>query len=82
MLHNQGPDLLFSELSKDELAIAKEHLEITRHLQEIHQLYLMFQYALDSFDAKYLLMSDGKVLKNGEPAISEDDFIDRFTQKA
>ena len=28
-----------------------------------------------SFDAKYLLMSDGKVLKNGEPAISEDDFI-------
>ena len=35
----------------------------------------MFQYALDSFDAKYLLMSDGKVLKNGEPAISEDDFI-------
>lgn len=61
MLHNQGPNLLFSELSKDELAVAKEHVEITRHLQEIHQLYLMFQYALDSFDAKYLLMSDGKV---------------------
>lgn len=75
MLHNRGPDLLFSELSKDELAVAKEHVEITRHLQEIHQLYLMFQYALDSFDAKYLLMSDGKVLKNGEPAISGDDFI-------
>ena len=28
MLHNQGPDLLFSELSKDELAVAKEHVEI------------------------------------------------------
>lgn len=75
MLHNQGPDLLFSALCPDELTIAKEHVEITRHLQEIHQLYLMFQYALDCIDSKYTLMSNGKVLKNNDPANTEADFI-------
>lgn len=75
MLHNRGPELSFTELSPDERSIANNHVEITRHLQEIHQLYLMFQYSLDCIDSNYLLMNDGKVMKNSEPAISEEDFI-------
>ena len=68
-------ELSASELSPDEVELAKHHVEITRHLQEIQQLYLMFQYALDCIDSKYTLMSNGKVLKNNDPANTEADFI-------
>lgn len=50
MLHNQGPGLLFSKLNSDELTRARKYVEMIRHLQEIHQLYLMFQYTLDCID--------------------------------
>lgn len=75
MFHGQFDGFSFAELSPEELAVAKHHVEITRHLQEIHHLYLMFQYSLDSINEKYVLMSNGEVLKNNELAVSEEDYI-------
>lgn len=75
MFHDQIEELSFAKLNPDELAVAQYHVEITRHLQEIHHLYLMFRYSLDCIGDQYVLMSNGKLLKNNEPAVSEDDFI-------
>lgn len=75
IFRDQMIELSAAELSPDEVELAKQHVEITRHLQEIQQLYLMFQYALDCIDSKYTLMSNGKVLKNNDPANTEADFI-------
>lgn len=75
MLRDQIIEFSAAELDLDEVALAKHHVEITRHLQEIRNLYLMFQYCLDCIDSKYVLMSDGKVLINSKPATSEEDYI-------
>lgn len=75
MFHGQFDGLSFVELSPEELTAAKRHVEIIRHLQEIHHLYLMFRYSLDSMNEKYVLMSNGEVLKNNEFAVSEEDYI-------
>lgn len=75
IFRDQMIELSAAELSPDEVELAKQHVEITRHLKEIQQLYLMFQYALDCIDSKYTLMSNGKVLKNNDPANTEADFI-------
>lgn len=75
IIHDQEFNLQASELSQEELVIAKEYVEITRHLQEIRQLYMMFQYNINCICSKYELMSDGRVLKDGKPALEEEDFI-------
>ena len=75
VLRDQNVEFSAAELSLDEVELAKNYVELTRHLQEIRHLYLMFQYCLDCIDSKYVLMSDGKILMNNEPAITEADFI-------
>lgn len=72
---DQFPEFSYTELSSEELSEANYHVEITRHLQEIHYLFLMFQYGLDCIGDKYVLMSDGKVLSNRKPAVSVEDYI-------
>ena len=75
VLRDQNVEFSAAELSPDEVELAKNYVELTRHLQEIRHLYLMLQYCLDCIDSKYTLMSDGKMLMNNEPAITEADFI-------
>lgn len=75
VLRDQNVEFSAAELSPDEVELSKNYVELTRHLQEIRHLYLMFQYGLDCIDSKYILMSNGKLLKNNEPAITEADFI-------
>lgn len=75
VLRDQNVEFSAAELSLDEVELAKNYVELTRHLQEIRHLYLMFQYGLDCIDSNYILMSNGKLLRNNEPAITEADFV-------
>lgn len=75
MLRGQNIKFSFAELNSVDVKLAREHVEITRHLQEIQQLYLMFQYAVDCIDGTYTLLRNGTVLKNNEIANSQADFI-------
>ena len=75
MLHGQNTEFSFTQLSDDESSSAKRHVELMRHLQEIRQLYLMFQYCLDSIDSKYTLMSNGNLRIKGKNTSTEEDYI-------
>ena len=74
MLHGQNTEFSFTQLSDDESSSAKRHVELMRHLQEIRQLYLMFQYCLDSIDRKYTLMSNGNLRIKGKNTSTEEDY--------
>lgn len=75
MLAGSKTEFNFVQLSEEERSFAKRHVEITRHLQEIQQLYLMFQYCLNSIDCKYTLMSSGNIQVNGKNVSAEEDYI-------
>lgn len=75
MLPGQNTEFSFTQLSDDESSFAKRHVELVRHLQEIRQLYLMFQYCLDSIDSKYTLMSNGNLRIKGKNTSTEEDYI-------
>lgn len=68
-------EVSFAELNQAELDVARFHVEITRHLQEIHHLYLVFRYNIECLTEKYQLMANGNVLKNKGPAVSDLDYI-------
>lgn len=65
----------FSELHAIDLDIAEHHVELTRHLQEIHQLFLVLKFNLDILEKEYCLMNTGRVFHNGQEAAKESDYI-------
>ena len=44
----------FHELSKDELDIVEHFVEINRHLQEIHSLFLVLNFNIDQLKKRYI----------------------------
>ncbi len=67
--------LTFSELTDEETAAIKRHVELTRHLQEIRQLQKILCFYLDTLTGTYTLMNSGQVYKSGKPANAESDYI-------
>lgn len=74
-LTDQTTEFSFEQLPDNEMKAAKYYVEITRHLQEIRHLYLMFQYCLDHIEGTYTLMSNGTILKDGKAAVAVEDFV-------
>ena len=75
LLNDNAPTFSFDELVANDLIDAKHYVEITRHLQEIHHLFLMFKYSLDNLITQYQLTSSGTILQGEKPANTMTDFI-------
>lgn len=65
----------FYELTPEALSVVNEYVEVTRHLQEIHQLFSLFMYNVECMICTYTLENNGNITINGQPANSEKDFI-------
>lgn len=65
----------YSELTAKELETVKRYVELVRHLEEIHQLFLIFKFNLDAFFSDYRITSSGKVFCNDVLANTDDDYI-------
>ena len=65
----------YEDLPEYELNVVKRYVEITRHLHEIHQLYQMFIFNIDALLNTYELKGSGDILRRGEPARLETDYI-------
>ena len=55
----EDSDIASRELSEGDLETARHYIEVTRHLQEIHHLFLIFKNNIDNLQKDY-------ILKNGE----------------
>lgn len=73
-LHDQW-EIPFTPLDFHSLTIAQRYVEMARHLQEIHSLFLIFQFNLHQLQKEYTLMSDGAVFCGTRPADLEEDYI-------
>ena len=69
------PEPPFSELMEGELEAVKQYVELTRHLQELHQLFQIFKFDLDSFLSRYRVTISGEVFRDNVLADSDDDYI-------
>lgn len=65
----------YSELKEDDLKTVEKYVELTRHLEEIHELFLVFKFNLDSFISRYRVTSSGKVYRDDKLADTYDDYI-------
>lgn len=74
-LTDESLNLVYKELSENDLKIAKHFIEVTRHLQEIHHLFLIFKKDIDNLQKEYVLMNNGDVFSGQNPAENEDDYI-------
>lgn len=68
-------NLVCEELSENDLKIARHYVEITRHLQETHHLFLIFKNDIDNLQKEYVLENTGNVFCGQNPAENEDDYI-------
>ncbi len=75
ILNEETSEISYAELSENDLLSSKHYVEITRHLQEIHQLFLITKYNISCLQERYLLMNSGDVYYDGKAADSENDFI-------
>ena len=64
-----------AELENDDLATMELCVDCIRHLQEIHNLFLVFKFQTEQIWKNYTLMSDGKVFRDQFPADQEEDYI-------
>lgn len=62
-------------LSSEDLELSKHFVETTRHLQELHQWFLIFKKNIDILQGKYTLYNGGKVFVDKKEANTEQDFI-------
>lgn len=74
-LADDGFTVDFRELSEDDLKTAEHFIEITRHLQEAHHLFLIFEKDIESLQKEYVLKNSGKVFCGQISANSEADYI-------
>lgn len=63
------------ELSLDKLKCIEHYVEISRHLQEIHQLYQIVLFNLRIMRHNYLWISNGEILYGEMPAKGDEHFI-------
>lgn len=73
--HGQMEDLTIVELAADDLECFRRHVEITRHLQEIHSLFLLFKFQIDILQKEYTLKSNGSVFADQNAADRAEDYI-------
>lgn len=74
-LTDDGFNFVCEKLAEEDLKTASHFIEITRHLQEIHQLFLIFKNDIDNLQKEYVLMNNGNVFREHNPANSEADYI-------
>lgn len=74
-LDGNVPEPPFSELAAEELETVKRYVELVRHLDELHQLFLIFKFNLDSLLSRYRVTSSGEVFRNDVLADTGDDYI-------
>lgn len=74
-LTDNGFNLVCEELADEDLKTARHFIEITRHMQEIHQLFLIFKKDIDNLQNEYVLKNNGNVFRKQNPANSGADYI-------
>lgn len=74
-LIDDGFNLVCEELAEEDLKTARHFVETTRHLQEIHHLFLIFKKDIDNLQKDYVLMNNGNVFREQNPASNEADYI-------
>ncbi|MBQ7295461.1 MAG: hypothetical protein IJW86_04625 [Clostridia bacterium] len=74
-LTDDGFNLVCEELAEEDLKTARHFIEITRHMQEIHQLFLIFKKDIDDLQSEYVLKNNGNVFREQNPANSGADYI-------
>ena len=74
-LTDDGFNLVCEELADEDLKTARHFIEITRHMQEIHQLFLIFKKDIDNLQSEYVLKNNGNVFCEERPANSGADYI-------
>lgn len=62
-------------LNDKELEIIEFHIELTRHIQEIQQLFQVFRFNLKSILNDYTLMNSGNIIRNKHFTIEFTDYI-------
>ena len=67
-------NITFEELSTEDLNCVKHHVELVRHLQELHQLYEIVLFNLNIMRHNYVWRSSGEVLYKGTPAEGPEHF--------
>lgn len=71
----EDSDIASRELSEGDLETARHYIEVTRHLQEIHHLFLIFKNNIDNLQKDYILKNGGNVFCENKPATGKDDYI-------
>ena len=74
-LTDEGFSLTYKELLENDLEVARHFIEVTRHLQEIHYLFLIFINNIDNLQKEYVLMNNGDVFYRDRAANDERDYI-------
>lgn len=74
-LTDDGFILVCEELTEEDLKTARHFIEITRHMQEIHQLFLIFKKDIDDLQSEYVLKNNGNVFREQNPVNSGADYI-------
>lgn len=74
-LNDGFPSPPYSELKEEDLRTTTKYAELIRHLEEIHELFLVFKFNLDSFISRYRVTSSGKVYRDDKLADTYDDYI-------
>lgn len=74
-LTDDGFNLVCEGLAEEDLKTARHFIEITRHMQEIHQLFLIFKKDIDNLQSEYVLKNNGNVFCDERPASSGADYI-------
>ena len=67
--------IVCGELSQEDLKTAKHYIETTRHLQEIHQLFLIFNKNISALQSEFVLKNGGNAFRGRKAANSEADCI-------
>ena len=67
--------IVCDELSQEDLKTAKHYIETTRHLQEIHQLFLIFNKNISALQSEFILKNGGNAFRGRKAANSEADCI-------
>ena len=63
------------ELSQEDLKTVKHYIETTRHLQEIHHLFLIFKKNISTLQSEFILKNGGNAFRGQKSASSKADNI-------
>ena len=75
LFHNNPPDLdKCVEIDGADLELVLEHVELTRHIQEIHSLFRILLVNAEKLTSEYIVYNYGGVFRDGEKADSDEDY--------